>query len=326
MLRVGVIGTGIMGAGHARYLTNDIANVQVVALSDIDLNRANELASQLGTVKFVTSSASELVNHSDVDAIVIASPDQFHVEHIRLALRAGKPTLCEKPIATTLEDAQLISEEISASEIKLGKRTIVFGFMRRFDPAFIKLREQVKSGKFGKPLFVRVVTRNHETPGLTSAGMYTNMAIHDIDIYRWLFQAEWENIQSFYPAHSDQSPKELKDPLVFVGGLSNGVMVIEDVMANSRNGYDTRAEIVCELGSLEIGIHGDIVERYGMNFGVSQGGEMAKNWLPKFNQSYINELTAWIGEIESGEINPDLASHQDALIANTVAFRAFKNM
>lgn len=318
MQRVGVIGTGIMGAGHARYLTHHVANAEVVALSDIDLDRANALASELGTVKLVTKNVSELMESSEVDAIVIASPDQFHVEHIRAALKTGKPTLSEKPIATNLEDAEQISKEIAARQSEVGKRLVVFGFMRRFDPAFLKVRELIASGKYGKPLFVRVVSRNHSTPGVTSSGMFTNMAIHDLDIYRWLFKTEWASIQSFYPTHSSESPSELADPLLFIGKLENGVMIVEDVMANAQAGYDTRAEVVCELGNIEIGVHGDVAERHGLNFEVTKGGAMETNWLKKFNQSYINELNAWIAEIETGVENPDFATHTDALIANRV--------
>ena len=88
------------------------------------------------------------MNHSEVDAIIIASPDQLHVAHLKLAIASGKPTLCEKPIATTIEDARAIAEEITEYEER-NKRTIInFGFMRRFDPAYRKVKELIERDVF----------------------------------------------------------------------------------------------------------------------------------------------------------------------------------
>ena len=92
MIRIGVIGTGIMGAGHARFINEHVESAEVTALADIDLQRVNVLAQELGTVTLQTTNPEELMNSADVDAIVIASPDPLHVEHLRLAITAGKPT------------------------------------------------------------------------------------------------------------------------------------------------------------------------------------------------------------------------------------------
>ena len=194
MLRIGVIGTGIMGAGHARFIQEHVEGAEVTALADIDPVRVSALANELGTVVLQTKSPEELMKSAAVDAIIIASPDSFHVEHLRLAIASGKPTLCEKPIATNLEDARAISNEIQAHENSVGKKLISFGFMRRFDPGYMRLREEVESGKYGKPLYVKAVIRNHLSPGTTSTGIFTNMAVHDFDIYRWLFKSDWESV------------------------------------------------------------------------------------------------------------------------------------
>jgi myo-inositol 2-dehydrogenase/D-chiro-inositol 1-dehydrogenase len=319
MIRVGVIGTGIMGAGHSKFLTNHVDGAVVTALSDIDLDRAKKLADEIKTVKLITNNVDELINSPEVDAIIIVSPDPLHFEHLRKCLATDKFVLCEKPISTTLEDAQTISNEIAAKEEKTGKRQVVFGFMRRFDPSFIKMRDLINSGKYGKPLFLRVVSRNTNSGGITTTGLFTNIAIHDFDIYRWMFQSEWESIAPFYPNAISNGPEGLKDPLIFVAKLKNGVVLVEDVVANASYGYDTRAEVVCERGSIEIGIHGDVVVRSEFNFDNFKGGAMDENWMRKFEPAYIAELKAWVKEMESGTPNPDFATHKDALIANQVA-------
>jgi len=67
---------------------------------------------------------------------------------------------------------------------------INFGFMRRFDPCYQEVRRLIATGDYGAPTFFRTVTRNVSSTGATSTGLFTNIAIHDFDIYRWLFKDE----------------------------------------------------------------------------------------------------------------------------------------
>jgi len=318
MINVGIIGTGIMGSGHARYIKEHVSDARVVALSDIDPKKISELSAELGSVLFSTANPEELMNDPRVDAVIIASPDQMHVPHLRLAIASGKQILCEKPIATTLEDARMISEEIRKYQSRVGKKMINFGFMRRFDPCYQEVRRLIATGEFGTPLFFRAVSRNVSSFGATSTGLFTNIAIHDFDIYRWLFNDEWESIHSFYPRRSSLSPEGLDDPLVLIGKLKSGITMVADIVAFNNYGYDCRVEVVCEKGSIQIGTHGDVITQVNGVGGATKGGPMATNWMVRFEPSYIEELKAWIQEVKSGILNPDLATVEDALIANEV--------
>jgi len=316
LLRVGVIGTGVMGSGHARYITEHVKDATVIALSDIDLTRANALSNQLKTPKLTTESAQEIFDSELVDAIIIASPDHLHVEHLRLAIKSGKPTLCEKPIATNIEDARTIFQEISEFEKIIGKRSIHFGFMRRFDPQYRKVKQLINSDKFGKPLFVRVVTRNVRSTGATSTGLFTNIAIHDFDIFRWMFSSDFVEVRSDYPPRNSFSEPGLLDPLIITAKLQNGILMSADIVAFNNYGYDARFEVLCEKGSIEVGIFGDIITRFDFDSTPIKGGKMAENWMTRFENSYIEQLKAWISSIESGVTNEDLATALDALLAN----------
>jgi len=258
------------------------------------------------------------MNDSRVDAVIIASPDPLHVAHLNLAIASKKPILCEKPIATTLEDARDIASKIRAYEGQAGKKMINFGFMRRFDPCYQEVRRLIATGDYGAPTFFRTVTRNVSSTGATSTGLFTNIAIHDFDIYRWLFKDEWESITSFYPKRSSLSPEGLNDPLILIGKLKSGVTMVGDIVAFNNYGFDCRVEIVCEKGSIQIGTHGDVYTQVNGVGGAPKGGKMAENWMTRFEPSYIEELKAWIKEISSGVINPDLATVEDALIANEI--------
>lgn len=318
MVNVGIIGTGVMGAGHARFIKQHVPDAIVVGLSDVDPNKISKLSDELGTVLFSTANPEELMNDPRVNAVIIASPDPLHVEHLRLAIASGKQILCEKPIATTIEDAQMITNEIRSYESQVGKKMISFGFMRRFDPCYQEVRRLIATGDFGAPTFFRTVTRNVSSTGATSTGLFTNIAIHDFDIYRWLFNDEWESIKSFYPKRSSLSPEGLNDPLIIIGRLKSGITMVGDIVAFNNYGFDCRVEVICEKGTIQIGTHGDVITQVNGFGGATKGGKMAENWMTRFEPSYIEELKAWVEEVKSGVINTDLATVEDALIANEV--------
>jgi myo-inositol 2-dehydrogenase/D-chiro-inositol 1-dehydrogenase len=271
MVNVGIIGTGVMGAGHARFIKQHVPDATVVGLSDVDPKKISQLSDELGTVLFSTSKPEELMNDPRVEAVIIASPDPLHVEHLRLAIASGKQILCEKPIATTIEDAQMITNEIRNYEVQVGKKMINFGFMRRFDPCYQEVRRLIATGDFGAPTFFRTVTRNVSSTGATSTGLFTNIAIHDFDIYRWLFNDEWESIKSFYPKRSSLSPEGLNDPLIIIGRLKSGITMVGDIVAFNNYGFDCRVEVVCEKGTIQIGTHGDVITQLNGFGGATRG-------------------------------------------------------
>lgn len=305
-----------MGSGHARYLTNHVAGAEVVALADVDLARAKLLASELKSTQLITKEIQELFSSELVDAVIIASPDNLHIEHLRLAIASGKPTLCEKPIATTIEEARTIANEINNYQNEIGKSFIHFGFMRRFDPQYRKVKEMIDSGNYGAPLFVRVVTRNVSSTGATSTGLYTNIAIHDFDIFRWMFDSQFIEVNSHYPKRSSLTQSGLSDPLIITAKLENGIMIIADIVAFNNYGYDARFEVLCEKGSIGVGIFGDVIVRANFESSPILGGKMAENWMSRFEKSYIEELRAWVESVTSEVNHPDLADVNDALAAN----------
>lgn len=318
MVRIGIIGVGVMGAGHARFIKEHVPNAQVVALFDIDTQKIADLAGELGTVTVQTTNPETLMNHPEVDAVIIASPDPLHVAHLKLAIACKKPVLCEKPIATTLEDARSIAQEIKEYEKTLGKTMIHFGFMRRFDASYREVKRLIETGDYGKPTFFRTITRNVASTGATTPGLFTNIAIHDFDIFRWLFKDKWVSVQSHYPRKSSLSPEGIADPLVITAYMKSGIMMVADIVAFNNYGYDVRTEVICEKGSIEIGINGDVITRSNRIMGAHTGGKMEENWIPRFRDSYIEELRAWVETITTGIGNSDLASVDDALAANEV--------
>jgi predicted dehydrogenase len=156
----------------------------VAAVMDVAIDRAEQLADTCGA-RAVTAMAPLL---DEVDAVYVCSPPTLHREHVVRAASAGKHVFCEKPLATTLEDGRVIVDALTAAPVKA-----MVAFNNRFRRSFRRLRDLVRDGDLGVPLFGWIVrlapsmppTSNWRmTPGLL-CGITIESASHDIDLVRW---------------------------------------------------------------------------------------------------------------------------------------------
>ena len=197
-LSVGVIGTGGMGARHARNLHNHAAQAKVAAIMDVDLDRAGSVAAECGGAKVFDISragqkddAEELIRADEVQALVIASPDLTHRALTLECLRHNKPVLCEKPLATTAGDAK----DLVDAESQLGRRLVQVGFMRQYDPRHVAIKKALDSGSVGRPILFKGWHHNQASyPGMTSALVVIGSCIHDLYSAQWLLGQEIEEV------------------------------------------------------------------------------------------------------------------------------------
>lgn len=101
----------------------------MIAVAHGAVERAKQVADEL-EIEHSCASLEEMVQRKDIDAVLIATPAKFHAQAIRIASAAGKDTLCEKPLATNLDDAQAAMRELYRVGVRLQ-----IGFMRRYDLA-----------------------------------------------------------------------------------------------------------------------------------------------------------------------------------------------
>ena len=224
---VGLIGTGVMGADHARTLATQVASVRLRALTHVDAARARSIAAEAGA-ETITADPMALINDPTVDAVLIASPDHTHYDLTLACIAVGKPVLCEKPLAPTSRECL----DIIAAEVGLGRRLVQVGYMRRFDPAYREMKTTLQSGRLGLPLFFHCVHRNLSAPPWFDSKMaISNSAVHEIDISRWLLDEELTSIQVFQPATS--KPSATVSPIFLVMRTASGKMVNVE---NNNNG------------------------------------------------------------------------------------------
>jgi myo-inositol 2-dehydrogenase / D-chiro-inositol 1-dehydrogenase len=303
-LRIGVIGTGNIGTSHARSLAREVSGAQVAWLYDADHARASALADELGAN--VAPNVEQLVASSD--AVVIASPDALHAEQALLCLDAQRPTLCEKPLAPTVPAAQSVVD----AEVDLGHRLISLGFMRRFDPGYVALKESLAG--IGEPLIVHNVHRNAFAPyGLTTAGTLTNSAIHELDINRWLLDDDYATVQVVAGRPGPRTPEGELDPILVLLTTRGGAVVEIEAFVNAAYGYEVRCEVVGSEGTVEMGDGAYLTRRAER----AVGHEVPELWLGRFEDAYRRQLQAWVDATHTGRTSG--ATAWDGLLATITA-------
>ncbi len=150
-LRVGVVGAGI-GRSHIQAYQSLPDRFDVLALCDIDEERASDLAQQ-SAIPRVCNDLSELCRMDDLDVIDVCTPSHLHARHTMQVLDAGKPVVCEKPVAGSLRTV----DELIAAERRSGKRVMPI-FQNRFGHGLQKLKLLVDRGVAGSLYLATVET------------------------------------------------------------------------------------------------------------------------------------------------------------------------
>ena len=295
-VHVGVVGVGMIGQDHIRRLTRVLSGVDVVAVSDVDGERARAVADGLRDVA-VHATGEQLVADDRVDAVLVCSWGETHEQYVLAAIAAGKPVFCEKPLATT-QDA---CRRILAAETAAGRRLVQVGYMRRYDADYRALRAVVQGGSIGLPLLMHCTHRNAGVPAhYVAEMMVSDTAVHEIDMVRWMFGEEIVAAQVLTPRRN-RNGGELRDPLVLLLEMESGILVDVEISVNIRYGYDIRGEVVGEEGTAELGEPSPVrVRRAGT---VAQ--PVPADWRERFVRAYDVELQEWVDAVAGdGELGP----------------------
>ena len=178
-IKIGIIGIGRMGQIHLDNLMQKFSEVEVVAISDINVE-ARQWAAKYNIPKFY-SDYQDLISNQEVNTVVICSPTNQHAENIIAAAQAGKDVFCEKPMDLSIQTAMRVLQIVERAGVKF-----MLGFNRRFDPNFMKIKSLIDEGKVGEPQIVKITSRDPAPPPISyiksSGGMFLDMTIHDFDI------------------------------------------------------------------------------------------------------------------------------------------------
>lgn len=157
-IQIGVLGVGRIGKIHVENLANRIPGAAVAAVSDVLPDELAAINAKFDIPK-AYSDYRQILELSDVDAVVICMPTNLHCEAIMAAAAAGKHIFCEKPVDLSIEKIARINAAVQECGIQL-----MVGFNRRFDPNFLKVHEMVNSGKVGTPHVLKITSRDPSPP------------------------------------------------------------------------------------------------------------------------------------------------------------------
>jgi UDP-N-acetylglucosamine 3-dehydrogenase len=183
LLRVGVIGVGVMGSNHARVFA-DMPGVKLVGLADPDAKQRDFVAKALGCAGY--DSVDGLLD-AGVDAVTIAAPTHLHHDMALACVARGVHALVEKPIASSVEEGR----RILAAARRAGV-TLMVGHVERFNPAV----EAIKNAIRGEDILSIAITRvGPFPPRMSNVGVVIDLAVHDIDLIRWFTDSDIIEVQ-----------------------------------------------------------------------------------------------------------------------------------
>lgn len=290
-LAVGVIGAGSIGTDHVRRLAHQVAGSRVAAVFDVATERAAQVAASAGATAH--RQAADVIADPDVEAVVIASPGSTHAALVLDCLAAGKPVLCEKPLAETAADALAVVR----AEAGLGRRLVQVGFMRRYDPGYLQVKSTMDSGAVGEPLLLHCVHRNAAPgPGFTTEMALTDSVVHEIDAGRWLLGAEFAAVTVVAVRPSPLAGPGIRDPQLILLETAAGVLVEVESFVNCRYGYDVRCEVVGSLGTVSL----DTPASGAVTLAGVRSTPVPADWRERFAEAYRRELQEWVDGVAAG--------------------------
>lgn len=296
-LKVGIIGAGRIGQVHAETLAYRCPEAKAEQIVDFFPDVAASVAEKYGIPKS-GKDYMEIIENPDIDAVWICSPSSLHKEQIVAACAAGKHIFCEKPLAVQLSEADEVIEAVDKSGVKM-----MLAFQRRFDPNFAKARAAIDAGAVGDPFTFKLTSRDPAPPPidyiLKSGGLHNDMAIHDLDVARFLMKCECTEVIAMGAARVD--PKIASeggdiDTALTVLKFENGAFGTIDNCRACPTGYDQRVEVFGSKGQIEFGNNYD-------NAVVFSDGESVRRELPysffmdRYADAYRNETIEFVKAI-----------------------------
>ena len=254
---LGLIGAGRAGMIHARNFRAAVPHAVLTAVADPCRDNVQAALEELEIEKGYED-YRELLEDEEIDAVIIVTPTKYHCEIAVAAAKAGKHILCEKPMAMTVEECEIMEAAAKEYHVKLQ-----VAFMRRFDRAFTEAKNVVDAGEIGDVVMVRSNTRGPSIPKpwmydiRKSNGPLAEVNSHDIDTLRWFTGSEFKTVYAmggnYRCPDAKQDFPDFYDNVILAAGFANGMQGMIDGAQGVLYGYDARVEILGTKGCIFLG-------------------------------------------------------------------------
>ncbi len=194
-LKIAVIGTGSMGMNHLRVLRDfNEEQVQIVGVAETYEPSLKHAVSRFHVPGY--SDYREMVEKARPDVVAVVVPTHLHFEVASYLLDRGINVLVEKPMTSTVEEALALIQLARARGVKLA-----VGHVERFNPAVIAVSQHLLAGELGKIFHLHARRLGPFPPRIRDVGVTLDLATHDIDVMRYLADAEVEHVYSETQRH-----------------------------------------------------------------------------------------------------------------------------
>ena len=302
-IKIGAIGLGRLGLQHAENVAFKIPNAELTAICDMNEEKLQQVQKDWN-IPYAYTDFDEMIKNDELDAVVITSPSALHTKQIANALEAGLHVFSEKPLGTTVEECKIAEEAVE----KHPDKVFMLGFMRRYDPSYSYAKKKIESGEIGRPILFRGYSQDPESciEGAIayaghSGGQFIDMAVHDIDLARWMMGSEPKSIFAIGGcyAHPEFGKYNDGDNVSALMQLEDNSMVFLFAGRTAPHGYNVETEIIGTKGILRIANVPqknlvEILDEHGVR------KECSQDFLERFEQAYVEEINEFIDCILTG--------------------------
>ncbi|MBI5094010.1 MAG: Gfo/Idh/MocA family oxidoreductase [Candidatus Hydrogenedentes bacterium] len=272
MTKIGMMSFAHMHACSYAACVNQLADAELTAIWDDDAARGQSMAKQYKTT-FMADMKKFLA--SDIEGVIICSENVKHRAMTEAAAKAGKWVLCEKPLATTVDDAKAMVAACKKAKVGLGT-----AFPCRYAPTLIELKDRVARGELGE-IYAASTTNNGSYPGgwfaddaLSGGGATMDHTVHVVDVLRWLTGKEFTKA---YCENGRLIHKNIHtDDVGSVHLEMDGGLIVSHIASwNRSKSFPTWGDVTLEL----IGEKGVIeVDAFNQKINVYSDKQMKAEW------------------------------------------------
>ncbi len=298
MIKIALFGAGRIGRMHADNLAAN-SQVEFSHVYDVYEPAAREVAERHGAI--AARDVESVLGDGDIDAVLIASSTDTHVDLITAAAQAGKAVLCEKPIDLDITRVDRCRAAIADCQV-----AVQIGFNRRFDPTHRGVYDAVRAGEAGKIEQIIITSRDPSPPPpayiKVSGGLFRDMMIHDFDLARFLMAEEFVAVSAMASVLVDPEIATLNDvdTAMVVMHTASGTQCHINCSRRAVYGYDQRVEVFGSAGMVrsdnrrQANILRDTATR------TDAREPLTNFFIDRYPEAYVAELADFVDAVENG--------------------------
>lgn len=315
-VKIGMMSFAHMHSSSYAACINQIPEAEMVGIADHDPERGRKMAETFGTRYFPNYRA---LLEADIDAVVIGSENIRHRELATMAAAAGKHILCEKPIATTVADAQAMIDAAKKANVQL-----MTAFPCRFSPAMVRVKEEVDGGCVGDILAIKGTNRGRMPGGWfieldkSGGGAVIDHTVHVADLMRWVLRSDPVEV---YAEISNLMHHEKYDD---IGELTitfdNGVFTTLDTSWSRPKSFPTWGDVTMEIVGTNGVISMDMFAQNIVHYSDETMGVTWHNWGSNIDYLMVRDFVTSVAANV-----PVSVTGEDGLKALEVALGAYRS-